>query len=101
MREVEDRPTANASERRVMLPKFLLAEFDRIKPEFPGISLSGIAARALFFGMFGPHPYTNPVDGLNDALKNYSKKTGISDDVAKELVRSIAESLGVKIEISE
>ena len=82
--------TVNAS-----IPTFLYDRWKELKAEGMRLPLGALLSRALHFGFFGPHPYDDPIDGLDDAIQAYEEMGKTRQEIAADVMRKIGKQYGV------
>ena len=58
-------------------------------------SLSAMVTHALSFGLTGPHPYEDPLDGLIDAFETYERRKLDEKEFARHMVHLLADYYGI------
>lgn len=100
--EVRNPSRANGRTASIWVPRFLWEEWQRRKKsEGLKTPLTDLISDAMHFGLFGPHSYTDPVDGLREAIDSYVAKTEGTRGLREKAVKEVAEKLGVKVEIKK
>jgi transcriptional regulator of met regulon len=80
----------------VSVPRILHDELVRRKIE-DGLktNFSDLVSQALYFGLFGAHPYDDPVEGVKDAFEVYSSEGITSRQRLIEKIRRMVRAVGV------
>ena len=61
------------------------------------VYISRLVTVALHFALYGPHPYDDPVDGVEDAFRRYMEHYSDSHERRAQIIEGLARQLGVEV----
>jgi hypothetical protein len=82
------------------VPGYIYEAWKQCKEEGLRFTIGQILGMGMHFAVYGPHPYDNPVDGLEDALKFYENRQDRLD-IIKEVIESIADKYGIAVKFED
>lgn len=86
---------------RIAFPRFLIEEWRKRQSCDKKMDLHYIAALALNFGLYGPHPYNDPLAAVYDAFEVYPRASLRDHEAREEIVRMVAARLGISVSIAK
>lgn len=69
--------------------------------ELKDMHISEAVTYTMHFGLFGPHPYMNPLEAIIDAFQFYEENRRFEKDMAKDVIKKLAKAYGMTVKIDD
>ena len=101
LKDVKERFTSktNTATVSISFPKMLHEQWKKRKAAGMRRPLSDVIATALHFALLGPHPFSDPLEALEDAFRVYVERSLTEKEIVVAILKNIAKTYGVDIEI--
>ena len=93
------RNSTNTDKLSIQIPTWIHNDWKKMKARGMKTHLSDIIVQAIYFALYGPHPYEDPLAGLKEALDSYIENTTTKREAVVELIQEIGKQYGLTVEI--
>lgn len=93
------RRSTNVHGTSVAIPNDVWDKWQELLSRQPCSSLSSIVTATLKFGLMGPHPYSDPLDGILDAFDLYPAEKVKEGAIVVKVLKTIGKVFGVEVAV--